>query len=60
MYSINKSWNPGNGEDLSAIYDQDTVSRSPSITAPESPAALLLTQDLIGMVDYSFIKRKKR
>ena len=60
MTSIKKDWNPGNGEGFSTLYDQDTISRSPSVIAPESPAALILTQDLIGMVNYSFIKGRKK
>ena len=60
MGSIKKNWAPENGKDLSALYDQDTNSRSTSVMAPESPAALLLTQDLIGMVNYSFIKGRKK
>ena len=55
-----KDWNPGDTEDLSALYDQNTGSRSPAVTAPESPVALLLTQDLIGMVDYSFMGGKRK
>jgi hypothetical protein len=58
MDSIKNNWVPGNGEDYRPLYDQDTISRSPSVTAPESPAALILTQDLIGMVNYSFVKAR--
>lgn len=58
--SIKKNWVPGNGEDFSTLYDQGIISRSPSVTAPESPAALILTQDLIGMVNYSFVKGRKK
>lgn len=60
MDSIKKNWASGNGEGFSTLYDQDTISRSPSVTAPESPAALILTQDLIGMVNYSFVKGRKK
>jgi len=60
MESIKKNWIPGDGEDFSIPYNQDTISRSPSVTAPESPAALILTQDLIGMVNYSFVKGRKK
>ncbi len=60
MGSIKKNWDTENGKDLSALYDQDTTSRTTSVMAPESPAALLLTRDLIGMVNYSFIKGGKK
>ncbi len=58
MDSIKNNWVPGNGEDYSTHYDQDTISRSPSVTVSESPAALILNQDLIGMVNYSFVKAR--
>ena len=60
MGSIKENWSPGNSKDLSALYDQNVGSGSPSVMAPESPTALLLTQDLIGMVNYSFIRRGKK
>ena len=59
MDNIRKRWSSGGDEDFSVFYEQNTASGSPAITAPESPAALLLTQDLIGMVDYSVIRKGK-
>lgn len=58
MDSIKNNWGPGNGEDYNTLYNQDTISRLPLVTAPESPTALMLTQDLIDMVNYSFVKAR--